>query len=156
MGEIIFLAMFFVLSIYLYSLTGTFRASKMDASGGAAMFPRIVIILLCACLVIRIIQIIMQKEKKKFVWKELLEPARLFFVLCLVIYVVMLKTLGYIPATGLFLLVVVNRLYYLQKRNYGGKQEILIRTGLLIAFVIAMHFVFAGVLSVNLPKGFLV
>lgn len=156
MGEIIFLAVFLFAAIFLYTLTGDFRISKMDTSGGAAMFPRLVILLLCICLLLRIGQIIWKKEKKGFVWKELFIKARAFFVLSLLAYVVLLKPLGYILATGLFLMVTVNRLYHYQKGSYGRAGEILLRNLLLLAFSLVMYFAFSGILSVNLPKGLLV
>jgi len=65
MGEILFLSLFLIGSIYLFLLTGDFRLSKMDTSGGAALFPRIVIIFLCLFLVIRIIQALCEKEKSR-------------------------------------------------------------------------------------------
>ncbi len=156
MGEIIFLLLFFALAIFLYTLTGDFRVSKMDTSGGAAMFPRLVIILLCICLLLRIGQIILKKEQKEFIWRELFQKARLYFVVCLLAYAVLLKPLGYIPATCLFLMAAVNRLYYIQKGTYGKPVEIAVRNLLLIGFSVAMYFAFSGVLSVNLPKGMFV
>lgn len=155
MGEIIFLTVFFVAAVSLYTLTGDFCISKMDTSGGAAMFPRLVIILLCICLILRIGQIIWKKEKKGFVWKELFMETRRFFVVSLLVYVALLKPLGYIPATCLFLIVTVGRLRYYQKGGYGRAGEVLVRDLLLIAFCLAMYAAFSGILSVNLPKGLL-
>ena len=57
MGETIFLLCFCAAAIAMYGMTGNFRISKMDTSGGAAMFPRIVIILLLVFLAIRLLQI---------------------------------------------------------------------------------------------------
>ena len=71
MGETIFLLCFCAAAIAMYGMTGNFRISKMDTSGGAAMFPRIVIILLLVFLAIRLLQIWIGKQKKPFMGREL-------------------------------------------------------------------------------------
>ena len=155
MGEIIFLLCFLVVSIYMYVLTGSFRISKMDRSGGAAMFPRIVIVLLMICLLLRMLQIFREKEKREFVWKNLFSRGRMEFTAALVVYVICLKPLGYIVTTCAFLFFTVNRFYYLEEDNLGTKKGILIRSVVLAVFAVIMYFVFSGVLAVSLPKGIL-
>ena len=153
MGEIIFLLCFAVVSAIMFYMTGDFRISKMDTSGGAALFPRIVIILLLVFLMLRIIEILASKEKKEFAGKELFAGSRCLFIGGLVLYVVLLKPLGYIIATVLFLAFVVNRFYRVEKGLMGSAAQIAIRNVLMIVFVLAMNWVFGTVLSVNLPAG---
>lgn len=71
MGELIFLLISLAAGICLFILTSDFRISKLDTSGRAALFPRIMILLLCTFIVMRIIQLLCEKEKKPFILKEL-------------------------------------------------------------------------------------
>ncbi len=153
MGEIVFLSVFLVISAGLYYLTGSFRISKMDHSGGAALFPRIVIILLAVCILLRIIQILKQKEKKEFVWKSLFTRGRMEFVAALVVYVLCLKPVGYLISTALFLIFVVNRFYRIEYNGWGTARGVIVRNAALIAFTIAIYLVFHRLLGVSLPRG---
>lgn len=155
MGEILFLSLFLIGSIYLFLLTGDFRLSKMDTSGGAALFPRIVIIFLCLFLVIRIIQALCEKEKKPFAIRELWEGSRRFFILSLVGYVLLLKGLGYIISTILFLIITCNGFRFYETNSWEFKKSLVVSNLLLVVFVLALNFFFKNLLSVYLPAGIL-
>lgn len=153
MGEIIFLLCFAVISLIMFYLTGDFRVSKMDTSGGAALFPRIVIVILLVFLAIRVIEILRSKEKKKFSGRELFTGSRLYFITGFVLYVVLLKPLGYIIATSLFLVFTVNRFYQIENGTLGTMVQIVVRNMIMIFFVLAMNWAFGTILSVMLPTG---
>lgn len=153
MGEILFLLCFAVISLIMFYLTGDFRVSKMDTSGGAALFPRIVIILLLIFLAVRIVEIVRAKEKKAFAGKELFTGSRCYFIIGFVLYVILLKPVGYILATVLFLAFVVNRFYKIEKGTMGTAVQIAVRNLIMIVFVLAMNWAFGTILSVNLPSG---
>ena len=140
MGETIFLLCFCAAAIAMYGMTGNFRISKMDTSGGAAMFPRIVIILLLVFLAI--------------MGRELFTGSRFFFLICFCAYVVCLKLLGYRVATYLFLLFSVNGFMKVEKGAYGTARELVVRNLILLVFVLAMYCLFGTVLSIKLPTGF--
>ncbi|MBS5300828.1 MAG: tripartite tricarboxylate transporter TctB family protein [Clostridium sp.] len=154
MGETIFLLCFCAAAIAMYGMTGNFRISKMDTSGGAAMFPRIVIILLLVFLAIRLLQIWIGKQKKPFMGRELFTGSRFFFLICFCAYVVCLKLLGYRVATYLFLLFSVNGFMKVEKGTYGTARELVVRNLILLVFVLAMYWLFGTVLSIKLPTGF--
>lgn len=147
--------LFAAISSVMFYMTGDFRISKMDTSGGAALFPRIIIILLLIFIAVRVIQILISKEKKNFAGKELFIGSRLYFIVCLVLYVVSLKVLGYIIATSLFLLFTVNRFVQIEKGTIGKAAQIVVRSAVMIVFVLAMNWAFGTFLSVHLPPGLL-
>lgn len=153
MGEIIFLLCFAVISLIMFYLTGDFRVSKMDTSGGAALFPRIVIVILLVFLAIRVIEILRSKEKKGFAGRELLAGSRFYFITGFVLYVILLKPLGYIIATSLFLVFTVNRFYRIENGTLGTMAQIVVRNMIMIFFVLAMNWAFGTILSVMLPTG---
>ena len=155
MGEIILLLCFAAMSFAMLVMAKDFRVSKMDSSGGAAMFPRIVIILLLIFIAVRIVQILLKKEKRPFAGRELFTGSRFFFVLCLVGYVLLLKPLGYILSTSLFLILAVNRFYRIERGTNGSPAAIAARNVLLVLFVLAMNWAFGSILSVRLPAGLL-
>lgn len=155
MGEIGFLAIFGVIAIFMYGMTGSFRISKMDISGGAALFPRIIIILFLICVIVRIFQILRMKDKTEFIWKNIFKKGRLEFVIALIVYALILAPLGYIISTSLFLLFSVNLFYYLGYDNFGSAKQIVLRSSTLIIFTVALYFVFSNILMVGLPAGIL-
>lgn len=152
MGELIFLGIFTVVSIYFFYLTGDFRVSVLDKSGGAKVWPRIVLIFLLIFLIIRIIQVLREKDKKHFVFKELFTGTRLFFFLSFVAYIILLKFLGYFITTFSFLVVTINYFYKHVKGDYGTKKQIIIRNVLLLAFTFLMWAFFSEILHIMLPS----
>ncbi|NLZ77693.1 MAG: tripartite tricarboxylate transporter TctB family protein [Spirochaetales bacterium] len=155
MGEIVFLLIFSAIAGYMYFLTGSFRISKMDISGGAAMFPRIVIIIFLACIALRIVQLLKSKDTKEFVWKNIFKKGRREFVISLVLYALLLVPFGFIISTILFLLSIVNYFYFLGNETLGSVRNIVIRNLLLVGFTVALYFIFSEVLGVSLPPGIL-
>jgi len=154
-GEIIFLGILFLACSYLFSLTFSFQTSVLDKSGGAALFPQIVIIFLLIFLALRIILILRTKEKKPFVFLELFQGMRLFFFTALVLYIIAIKPVGYVISTIIYLLIVINVFYYSTRGNWGNPKSILIRNTCIFAFVFLMNTFFASMLKVLLPQGFL-
>ena len=155
MGELIFLGILMVICIYFYTLTFGFAVSILDKSGGAAVFPRFVIIFLAVFLVVRIISVLREKQKKPFAFKELFTGLRLFFFASLICYILALKHLGYLICTSVFLMVTVNVFYYKTKDNWGPVRSIVLRNVLLVVFTLVMNYFFVRILHIMLPSGFL-
>lgn len=155
MGELIFLGILMVICIYFYTLTFGFAVSVLDKSGGAAVFPRFVILFLTIFLVVRIVTILRQKQKQGFVFTELFKGMRLFFFASLIVYILAMKYAGYVLSTTAFLLVTVNCFYYKTKDNWGTAKSIAVRNVLLIGFALAMNYFFSNILHIMLPAGFL-
>lgn len=155
MGEILFLGLLILFCGYLFFLTFSFPVNILERSGGAGLFPRLVLTFLMIFLIIRIIQIVSQKQKSPFVFTEMFQGTRLFYLIALVVYVGALKILGYFICTTLFLAVMINVLYRQIKGEWGSAGTIVIRNAMIVVFVTVMNFFFAGVLHVLLPTGIL-
>lgn len=153
MGELAFLGILIVGGCYLFSLTYGFAVSPFDKSGGAALFPRIVIGILLVFALARVIQLLMKKKKEKFVFSELFKGYRLFFFGSFVIYVLLLEFIGYIFASLLFLGITVNMFYRHVVGDFGPVKSIVIRNVAIVAFIILMDYFFASVLGIFLPNG---
>ncbi len=155
MGEIVFSGLLFLFSGYLFYLTFDFPVNILERSGGAGLFPRIVLAFLMVFLIIRIVQILCQKEKKPFVFTEMFKGIRLFYLITLVAYVALLKVLGYFICTTLFLAVMINVLYRQVRGEWGTVKTIVLRNVLIVAFAVLMNLFFAKILHVLLPVGIL-
>lgn len=153
MGELIFLGLIAAICGVFFYLTFDFQVSLLDRSGGAAMWPRIIIAFLMIFVIIRFIQVVRTKKKEEFVFLELFRGPRLFLLAALVVYIIAFKPVGYIFSTSLFLLVVVNVFYKWTKGNFGTVKSIVVRNVLLIAFVVALYFFFAEIVNIPLPVG---
>lgn len=153
MGELFFLLFFIVLSIYFFFLTGDFRISPLDKSGGASVWPRIVLVFMLLFLVIRTIQVIFAKNRKQFVFLDLFKGIRLFFLACFVGYIALFKFLGYFISTLLFLVLTINVFYKYCRSSFGTKKQIIVRNLIIVAFVALMQIFFSGVLKIMLPSG---
>jgi len=153
MGELIFLGILLAICVYFFTLTSGFAVSILDKSGGAAVFPRIVIIFLAVFIIARMVTVLLEKEKKPFAFLELFQGMRLFFFASLVIYILALKPVGYVLTTTAFLVVVINGFYYKVKGNWGSVPAIVVRNMLLVAFVMLMEFFFVRILHIMLPAG---
>lgn len=153
MGELLFLGLIMAICGVFFYLTFDFQVSLLDHSGGAAMWPRIIIAFLMIFVIIRFIQVIRTKKKEEFVFLELFRGPRLFLLTALVIYIIAFKYIGYIPSTCLFLLTVVNVFYKWTTGNFGTVKSIVIRNVLIIVFVVALYYFFAEVVNIPLPTG---
>ena len=155
MGEIVFLGLLFLLSGYLFYLPFYFPVNILERSGGAGLFPRIVLAFLMVFLIIRIIQILCQNEKKPFVFAEMFKGTRFFYLITLTAYVALLKVFGYFICTTLFLAIMINILYRQVLGEWGSVKIIVIRNLLIIAFAVLMNLFFSKILHVLLPVGIL-
>ena len=153
MGELIFLGLIMAICGVFFGLTFDFQVSLLDRSGGAALWPRIIIVFLLIFLIIRFIQVLRTGKKEEFVFLELFKGPRFFLLACLTVYIFIFRPLGYIISTSLFLLVVVNVFYKWTRDNYGSVKSIVTRNVLLILFVLALNYFFAEVVNIPLPTG---
>lgn len=153
MGELIFLALLMLLGAAFFGMSFEFKTSALDTSGGAAFWPRIVIGFLAIFLIIRAVEVFREKEKRGFVFVELFQGPRLFFLLSLVGYIALFQYLGYIVSTTLFLLITVNIFYKITRDNFGTVWSILIRNAVAVIFSMAFYYFFAKVIHIMLPTG---
>lgn len=155
MGELIFLGIIVIISAIMFGMTYDFKVSILDKSGGAGLWPRIVIVFLIIMTIIRFIQVLKEKDRQPFAFLELFRGMRLFFLLALGIYIILIKPLGYIIATLLFLFITVNLFYYKSNDHIGSFKSIIIRNMFIIGFVFGLYFFFANIVYIMLPKGLL-
>jgi putative tricarboxylic transport membrane protein len=155
MGEIIFLVFLLITGGVMFYSTYDFRTSLLDTSGGPALFPRIVLIFLLLMLVIRIVQILCSKEKKQFAFLEIFKGSRLFFILSLGVYIVLIKPLGFILSTVLFMSVLILGFRYSMSKSVGKPGSVAIAIGFSAVYAVLMYVLFAKILNIFLPAGLL-
>lgn len=157
MGEVIFLLILWIGSFYFFTLTAGFSISVLDKSGGAALFPRLILIFLMVVIGVRIIKLLLlikNKENEDFVFVEMFKGTRLIYVGGLTLYVVLMPILGYILSTIVFMVGMMNIFYYNVHKSLGTLKAIIIRNILAILLVIAVNIFFKNILGVYLPSGF--
>ena len=154
MGELFFLGIIFVICCLFFFMTFSFPVSILDKSGGAGIFPRIVIIFLVTFVLVRIITILIKKGKIHFVFFELLKGIQSVFFFSIVLYILLFNKLGYVMSTLLFAYGTINGFFRYATGSFGSKKQIIIRNFLITAFVVLMYYFFSGVLNIILPRPF--
>ncbi len=157
MGEIIFLIVLAAAGISMFGMSFGFQVSRIDTSGGPALFPRIVIIILLVFIAMRIVMISKDKEEKekKFHFLEMFQGSRLIFLFMFLGYALLMKPLGFVISSSLFLIIAVTFLY---KKQYG--ERITVKKGLILypailICVAVLYYIFVNKLNVLLPGGIL-
>jgi len=69
--------------------------------------------------------------------------------------VLLLKGLGYIISTILFLIITCNGFRFYETNSWEFKKSLVVSNLLLVVFVLALNFFFKNLLSVYLPAGIL-
>lgn len=152
--ELIFLTILGIFAIIFFRETTTYKIAAFDTSGGPAAFPQYILILLLIAIAILMIQKIMKKEYKGFVFLELFKGERGIGLLSLIAYLSLLSILGFTLSTILFLTFLVNYLYRVNhNKSLGSAKRIAMRTGFSIIFAFAIQFIFVSLMHVMLPKG---
>ena len=155
MGEVIFMGFLVLIGVLGLGESFTWKVMADDNSGGAAFWPRIIMVALIICCVIRIVQILRDPEQKKakFVFLDLFHGHRGVFLLATVLYAVGIQVLGFLIATVLFLNIIVNLMYYFTKGNLGKPLNIVIRTICLCAAAYGVYYFFGSILHIMVPIG---
>lgn len=153
MGELIFLLILIAGSLFLLWQTGSFPSSAMDNSGGAALFPRVVLGLLILLLVLRIIQILCSKEKEPFIFERLFKGSPGIFLLSIFLYILLFSVLGYILATFLYAVAAITYCYKKKYGNFGTVKSILVRIAVSAAGTLLLYWFFSDILVVRMPMG---
>lgn len=157
MGELVFMGITAAAAIAMFIMTASFPVSIIDKSGGPALFPRVVILLLLVFMIIRAVIVLRDRELfgKRFVFAEIFRGARLIYLLVTLIYILLIKQAGFVPMTAAYLYGLTQYLFYLQKGSRMSlRRNILTFIGCL-ALSIGMYLLFSGVLNILLPEGIL-
>jgi len=93
--ELIFLAILGIFAVVFFKETTTYKIASFDTSGGPATFPQYILILLLVAIAILMIQKIVKKDFKGFVFIELFKGERGIGLLSLVAYLALLTILGF-------------------------------------------------------------
>lgn len=157
MGEIIFLILIAAISGLYLGQTFGYVMPKLDNSGGPALFPQIICVALLVLILIRIITILVRKEFNHFHFLEMFRGSTGVFSISVIVMVLIMRPVGFIVSSFLFLTVVSNALYYLktEDKSLGGVKSIVLREALFLAFVLGLYAFFTRVLFIALPKGIL-
>jgi hypothetical protein len=154
--ELIFLAVLAIVASVFFVETTTYKIASFDTSGGPAIFPQYILILLLVAIVVLFIQKIIKKDFKGFVFIELFKRERGIGLLSLIAYLTLLNILGFTLSTILFLSFLVNFLYRAHhEKSLGSVKQISIRTGISVLFSFIIHYTFVSLMHVMLPKGIL-
>lgn len=154
MGEVYFNLFLFIVSVA--GLVNTFTWPVIqDTSGGPATYPRIILTALLLCSAVRMIQVLKQKkeDRPKFIFMNLFQGHRGFFLLALVIYVASLNVLGFMIATIVYLNVVVNVMIYFSKGVFVIDKWLFVRGGCFVGVAYGVTCFFHSALRVMVPTG---
>lgn len=155
MGELIFLALLLAVCGLMFVMTLGFPLVQMDLSGGARMFPQIILGFIAGLILIRMAAIIIGKKKTPFVFLEIFRGPRLFFISTLLACILAMRWLGFMIAVSAFLVSNVNFNYRAVRGNFGGAKAVIARSVPMAALVVALYFIFTKALTVLLPAGIL-
>lgn len=157
MGELVFLGVLAVMGIIMFGMSFSFTTSAIDASGGPAVFPRIVIIGLIIFMVMRAVEILRKEEerKKEFHFLEIFKGSRLFFVILFILYAASIKTVGFVIASTFFGIILIAYLHKKQYGNYASIKKSIITYCIFTVSIVAVYYIFTNYFSVNLPAGIL-
>ncbi len=157
MGELIYMAIIAVIAIFMFIVSGSFPVSIIDKSGGASLFPRVVVVLLLCFMAIRTVFVLRDKElrEKTFIFLEIFKGPRLVYLLGTFTYILLIQPLGFVITTSLYLFGMSNFMYYKQKDSIMSMQRssIIFFSGLTVS--LGMYLFFTRVLSILLPQGIL-
>ena len=154
--EIFFLCVIGIfISYFLYEALA-YRAAVFDTSGGPGLFPKYILILFLACIVVLIIQKLIRKDKDTFVFKELFIGIRGIVLLSMVVYLILTYILGFTVSTILFLIFLFNYLYYGKHTDHWGRvKSVMLRSGVGLFLALCINLIFTRLMHVFLPKGIL-
>jgi putative tricarboxylic transport membrane protein len=157
MGELLFMGSTAVVALGMLVMTVGFPVSIIDNSGGPALFPRIIIVLLIAFMLIRAVIVLKDKDLKNapFIFSEMFKGARLIYLLGTLSYILLIKKVGFVIMTTLYLFGMTLFLHYLQRdRHFPWKKTLIVLAGS-ISIAVGIYLIFTGTLNTLLPKGVL-
>jgi hypothetical protein len=143
------------IGIYYFAETFTYHKPLFESTGGPEIFPRVILVLLFLFIAVRAIQIILNKKKSSFVFFDLFTGSRGMFLYCFMGYILIMKPLGYIFATFLYLAGLSNYMIYYKDGTIGTARAISIRIVIFAIISVLLYQFFAGILNVNIPLGLL-
>ncbi|MDR1518869.1 MAG: tripartite tricarboxylate transporter TctB family protein [Planctomycetota bacterium] len=157
MGEIIFLLVLGCVGGYYYHESLTYTVTRFERTGGAAIFPRALIYVLCAFILIRILQILASRQKSPFKVVTIFKGPRGVFFLSFVAFVALMDILGFAIAGSLYLICIS---FYMDRQTNGDSvakspKRLFFRSLLMVASVLALGYLFSNYLHVRIPAGVL-
>lgn len=155
MGEILFLLLIAGIDIIYFAETFTYKKPLFDNTGGPAVFPRVVLILLLACLLVRILQILAAREKRHFVLRELFCGSTGVFLLAFAGYIFFMEPLGIILDTILYLGFTSHYMIYVRDGSLCSGRKILLHMASFAVIAVSVYWFFSTVLNVAVPRGLL-
>ena len=151
----IFLLLLAGLDLYYFAETFSYRKPLYDNTGGPAVFPRVILILLLICLAVRIIQIVVRKEKRRFIFLDLFKGSTGVFLFAFAGYILCMEFLGMILDTVLYMGFISHYMIYQRDGSIGSLRSAAVHMAVYILMAAALYWFFSGVMNVAVPKGLL-
>ena len=154
MGEIIFLSVVIAACGVLYGVTFTFNVSSFDTTGGPAPFPRYVLIGIILVGVALIVRRIRERGDDRFAFLELFHGSRGVGLLAFVVYLILLRLIGFFIATTIFLAVTCHYLLWVSSGSWAHSSvRVVARVGVLALAAFGIYYLFGQVFNIMLPTG---
>ena len=151
--EFVFLLILLGLSLTLLGQTFQYEIPSFDTSGGPAMFPQYVLVMLIIAIVFLLIQLAWRKQGRTFVFGEVFRGGQGVFLGSLALYLLLLSPFGFLASTILFLLFTVNYLAQRYHGSLGTGKAIAVRSLVSVVVACTVNYLFAGVFRIMLPTG---
>lgn len=155
MGESLFLACLVAIAGTMFFETTHYPTAFLDKSGGPAVFPQLILIILVVFIALRFVAILRSGKQEKFVFMEMFRGIRLLFLVSLGLTILLMPSVGFVPMVSIFLIVTVHCFYFGTNGSFGSPTLIAVRSALLIGFTVGLYLFFQAALGVQLPAGIL-
>lgn len=155
MGEIISLLLLAGFGVYYYVETLAYRVSRFERTGGAGVYPRMILACLFVFIALRVGQVLLSRERREFVFFNLFRGRRGVFFAAFLLYVLTMPHLGYIVGTVLYLFFASGYLVFLKEGRLGGWRRLAAGAALFLAVVGGIYWFFVIFLGVAVPAGLL-
>ncbi len=151
----IFLLLLAGIDVYYLAETFSYKKPLYDNTGGPAVFPRVILVLLLVCLAVRMIQIIVTRDKKHFVFKELFRGSTGVFLFAFAGYIFLMEYLGMILDTVLYLGLISHYMIYQRDGTLGTARSVAVHMAAYLVMAAALYWFFSVFMNVAVPKGLL-
>jgi|GEM_PF-1630364 len=155
MEELLLLVVLTGMDLLYYFETFSYKKALFDKTGGPAIYPRVILVLLLISIAIRVIQILKRHEYEPSVLKGLVTGSRGVFLWAYIAYVLLMEPLGMIIDTVCYLIFICHYMIYARDGKLGSKTSILKHNVSFVLLTLGIYLFFTLVMNVAVPKGLL-
>ena len=153
LGEIIALLLLAGTGVAYFMETYGYRISRFERTGGPGVYPRAILTCLFIFILLRVVQILLSKENRAFVFFNLFWGKKGTFFGMFVLYILLMPFLGYIVATTAYLVAASTYLSYIKEGNLGSRRRLLVRSACFLGATFGIYQFFVVLLDVAVPSG---